>query len=268
LSDGLLMAVSPAPLMDPYAVFQRLMDYWADVLQDDVYLVTSSGWEEAARLRLVSDGNGTKDASANVLTVGKQRFRSDLVPASLVAHRYFHDEHAAIALLEAEIEDLTGQMADLTEEHGGEGGLLDEVVGDAGKVSKPAIVARLKAIGHDAEFADERSQIVAYGDLLNALADAKARQKQAATVLTAKVVAQYRALSVEDVKTLVVEDKWLAHLKTGLEDEIHRVSRLLATRLTVLATRYASPIRDTMAEVADRWTRVSDHLERMGATWR
>ena len=34
-----------APLLDPYDVYQHLMDYWAETMQDDVYMLVSEGWK-------------------------------------------------------------------------------------------------------------------------------------------------------------------------------------------------------------------------------
>jgi type I restriction enzyme M protein len=66
LSEDLLQAVTHAPLLDPYDLYQRLMDYWAETMQDDVYLLAQEGW------RAVLDGKPN----------------TDLIPQSLVIRRY------------------------------------------------------------------------------------------------------------------------------------------------------------------------------------
>ena len=48
LSEDLLRRFSGLPLLERYAVYQCLMDYWDEVMQDDVYLIVSEGWAEAA----------------------------------------------------------------------------------------------------------------------------------------------------------------------------------------------------------------------------
>ncbi|HAO79751.1 MAG TPA: type I restriction-modification system subunit M, partial [Verrucomicrobia subdivision 3 bacterium] len=40
-------------LVDAYDVYQHLMDYWAMTMQDDVYMIVSDGWREAAKPRLI-----------------------------------------------------------------------------------------------------------------------------------------------------------------------------------------------------------------------
>jgi type I restriction enzyme M protein len=49
-SEDLLARFSPLPLLDAYDVYQRLMDYWAETMQDDVFLVGSDGWIEGTSL--------------------------------------------------------------------------------------------------------------------------------------------------------------------------------------------------------------------------
>ena len=39
LSEDLLETFRKAPLLDPYDVYQHLMDYWAETMQDDVYML-------------------------------------------------------------------------------------------------------------------------------------------------------------------------------------------------------------------------------------
>ena len=49
LSENLLATFQKAPLLDPYDVYQHLMDYWAETMQDDVYMIVSDGWKAASR---------------------------------------------------------------------------------------------------------------------------------------------------------------------------------------------------------------------------
>ena len=40
-----------APLLDAYDVYQHLMDYWAETMQDDTYLIVADGWVKGAQPR-------------------------------------------------------------------------------------------------------------------------------------------------------------------------------------------------------------------------
>ena len=46
LAEDLLARFADLPLLDPYDVYQRLMDYWDETMQDDVYLITADGWNK------------------------------------------------------------------------------------------------------------------------------------------------------------------------------------------------------------------------------
>ena len=45
LSEGLHAHYADKPLVDPYDVYQHLMDYWAETMQDDCYAIASEGWK-------------------------------------------------------------------------------------------------------------------------------------------------------------------------------------------------------------------------------
>ena len=79
LSEDLLKTFQEAPLVDPYDVYQHLMDYWAETMQDDVYQIVVEGRQA------VSDG----------------QLNTDLIPPALMVIRYFATEQAAIEKLDA-----------------------------------------------------------------------------------------------------------------------------------------------------------------------
>ena len=60
LSENLLIRFANLPLIDRYDVYQCLMDYWDEVMQDDVYLVVTSGWGSGRQLRPAETGGGTR----------------------------------------------------------------------------------------------------------------------------------------------------------------------------------------------------------------
>ena len=258
LAEGLLVSFRQAPLVDAYDVYQHLMEFWADTFQDDAYLIADAGWVTAVKPRLIIDPKDEPD-----FAVGRQSFKSDLVPAGLLIARHFAAEQGVVESLEAGIAKIEQRLADMAEEHGGEGGLLEDVVGDNGKITKQAIAARLKALAEDD--ADELSQLLVYKSLLSDLATSNTRLKAAQAQLDERLAALYGALGEDEIKSVVVDDKWLAHVEASVQQELHRVSRTLASRTTQLASRYAEPLQD-LADRADQAARtVMSHLERMSA---
>jgi type I restriction enzyme M protein len=266
----MLATFGKARLLDPYDLYQHLMDYWAATMQDDVYLIADVGWKEAAKPRLIVEDKNKKTKETPDFTVGKQKYKSDLIPAALLVARYFAKEQAAIDTLEAELGTVEQKLEELKDEQGGEGGLLEEVVegeGDKQKITEKAVKARLKEIGKDPDFGDERKALEEYAVLLDRQYDVKARLKAAQKALEAKVATRYGHLAEAEIKALVVEDKWLAQLTADVQGELDRVSQTLTGRINQLAERYASPLPQLAEEVEVLADRVNKHLKKMGAKW-
>ena len=267
LSEEMLATFGGVRLLDPYDVYQHLMDYWAATMQDDVYLIAHAGWVEAAKPRLIVDTKEQKSKEQPDFSLGKQKFKSDLIPVAILVARYFTADQAAIETLEGALGALEQKLDELKEEHGSEGGLLEEVVDEKGKIPRKAVAVRLKEIGHDAEDADERKALEDYAGLLEEEAAAKGRLKAAQDQLTAKVGAKYGKLAEAEIKTLVVDDKWLAQLAADVESELDRMSQALTGRIRQLADRYAVPLPALVIEVETLAARVDEHLKKMGAVW-
>lgn len=271
IAENLLATFKTAPLLDAYDVYQHLMDYWAEVMQDDCYLIADAGWIAGAKPREIVQVKNKEGKlvwpEKEDFKKGKRRFKSDLVPAALLIARYFAAERDAITALEADIGSLEQQLDETREEQSGEEGLLAEVIegeGDKQKITAKAVKARLKEIGRDPDYAEERQALEAYAKLLDQQAETKARLKAAQDDLEAKLDAKYPALSEDDIKTLVVDDKWLATIAATVQGELDRVSQTLTGRIRQLADRYATPLPQLTEEVEALQKNVTRHLERMG----
>jgi hypothetical protein len=167
---------------------------------------------EAAKPRLLVQDKKDKDQKKDKpdFTVGKQGFKAELVPPSLLIARTFAAEQAAIDELEAEAASCAQSIEELVEEHGGDEGLLEEAKNDKDKVTKASVAAHLKVIARDPEAADERKVLETYLARSEQESSASAKIKTGQEALTTKLVAKYGKLTEEEIKTLVVEDKWLA----------------------------------------------------------
>jgi type I restriction enzyme M protein len=271
IAEDLLATFKTAPLLDTYDLYQHLMDYWAMTMQDDCYLIADAGWKAGAQPREIRQVKNKEGKlvwpEKEDFRKGKRRFKSDLVPAPHLIARYFAAERDAIAALEAELAGIEQQLDEKREEQTGEEGLLAEVIegeGEKQKITAKAVKARLKEIGRDPEYAEERQALEDYSKLLDQQAGAKARLKAAQDDLEAKLDAKYPALTEDDIKTLVVDDKWLATIAAAVQGELDRVSQTLTGRIRQLAERYATPLPQLTDEVAELEAKVSRHLERMG----
>jgi type I restriction enzyme M protein len=239
ISEELLTVFDDVALIDRYDVYQHLMSYWSEIMQDDVYLIASDGWLGSA----------------------------ELIPPQLIVNRYFGSDQQQIEKLETERDTISRRMEELEEEQSGEDGLLEEAKNDKGKVTKASVKARLAEIKHDRDAADERTLLTEYMELIEAESAAGKKVKDSQKGLDAKVKATYATLSVDEVKTLVVDDKWLATLAADVQTELDRISQALTSRIRQLAERYATPLPQASKQVAVLEQAVSRHLERMGFSW-
>lgn len=181
--------------------------------------------------------------------------------------KYFAADQAAIEALEAEAASATQTMEELAEENSGEDGVFEELKTEKGKIQKAAVAARLKEIQKDRSAADERKVLSEYLSLIEKEAALNAKAKSAQEALLGKVVAKYGKLTEEDIKSLVVDDKWMTTIEAAVQGELDRVSQTLSGRLRELAERYASPLPELTSEVEALSARVEAHLKKMGVQW-
>ncbi len=275
IAEDLLAAFRKAPLLDAYDVYQHLMDYWAETMQDDCYLIAADGWKKGAQPREIvqikNKDNKNVWPEAHDYVKGKRRFKSDLIPAVILVARYFAAERDAIEALDNQLATLEQQLDEMREENSGEEGLLAEVIegeGEKQKISAKALKARLKEIGEKPDYVDERAAIEAYAALLDEQTAARAARKTAQEDLDKKIDAKYPALTEAEIKTLVVDDRWMARIAAAVQGELDRVSQTLTGRIRELAERYATTLPELTAEVETLAARVDEHLKKMGASWK
>ena len=101
-------------------------------------MIVSDGWKEATKPRLIIEDKDRKTKEKPDFTVGKRKFKADLIPVNVLVAHYFAAEQAAIEILESEAAAPVQSMEEMAEEHGGDEGLLAEVKNDKGKVTKAA----------------------------------------------------------------------------------------------------------------------------------
>ena len=261
--------------LTPTCPYQRLMDYWADTMQDDCYLIAADGWKAGAQPREIRQVKNKENklvwAEPHDFKKGKHRFKSDLIPAAILIDRYFPAERDAITTIEAELVAIEQQLDEKREEQSGEEGLLAEIIegeGEKQKITGKAVKGRLREIAMDPDYGDERLALEEYAALLDQQAETKVRLKAVQEVLEAKLVAKYSTLTEDEIKSLVVDDKWLASIRVAVKGELDRVSHTLTSRVRQLAERYAASLPQLTDEVGKLASRVGEHLTEMGAVWK
>jgi len=254
LSEDLLAHYADKPLVAAYDIYQHLMDYWAETMQDDCYLVAVDGWKAETYRILETDKKGkTKDKG----------WTCDLVPKTLIVARYFMKEQQAIDQLAAELENASARLTELEEEHGGE----EAAFSGFDKINKASVADRLREIDHDHDAAEEIAVLNEWLKFFNEESVLKKKLKEAEAVLDAKAYAHYPKLTEDEIKALVVDDKWLTMLDATIHGEMDRVSQQLTQRVKELAERYEIPMPKMTERVSELEAKVNRHLEKMGFAW-
>jgi type I restriction enzyme M protein len=182
------------------------------------------------------------------------------VPKSLIVNRYFAGQQAAIREQEAELENVAAKIIELEEEHGGE----ESVFSELDKVNKANVTARLKEIKDDKEAMEEASALNAWLKLNTQEADLKKALREAEAALDKLAYSKYPTLTEAEIKTLVVDDKWLAAIAAAIHGEMDRISQTLTRRVKELAERYETPLPQQVCKVLELERKVNAHLAKMG----
>ena len=219
------------------------MDYWAETMQDDCYLIAVDGWKAETYRVIETDKKGKEKDKG---------WACDLIPKLLIAARYYAKEQAAIDQLAAELESVSAKLVELEEEHGGEDGAFSEL-------DKANVAARLKEIKNDKDARDEAAVLNDWRKLNTAEADLKKRLNDAEADLDAQAYAPYPKLT-EAESALA----W-TQMASALAKTSRRVDRMwLSPTREELAERYETPLPRMVGRVAELETKVNGHLERMG----
>jgi type I restriction enzyme M protein len=263
ISEDLLAIFRGVPLLDAYDVYQHMMDYWSETMQDDCYLIADDGWHDAGQLHLIVEEKGKKVREKPDFVLGKKKYQAELIPPTLVIGRWFADDQASVEKLEAEVAAFQQQMEEMAEEHGTEGGLLASAANDQGKLTKASVTAKLKEIKGDANAADEIKELKNYLALVEQDAAAAAELAKAQDALTEKVAVKYPKLTENEIKALVVIDKWLGALAAAVQGELDRVSKTLTSTAFPRFESYRHHSSASSRGSAPLWRAPQDEVRRV-----
>lgn len=276
ISEDLLQAFSNLKLIDKYDVYQHLMVYWSETMQDDVYALVSDGWEAGKEIEKQEK---------------KKEWEGRIIPKELIIARYFAAEQKAIEKLDADRDAIARQMEEMEEEHGGEEGLMADAKNDKEKITRAGVQKRLKELEKSmpaSEFLMAAEPVSIYGNspvyenpeeaeyevlttylqLSEQEAETGKKIKEVQAALEKKILLKYKALCVDEIKTLVVDDKWMATLERDIKTEMERISQRLTGRIKELAERYEATLPELTNEVEVLEKKVHAHLKKMGFIWK
>lgn len=263
IGESLLEAFAGLSLIDKYDVYQHLMSYWRETMQDDVFVISDDGWKAGREVYRLRKGAKGKEKDIE----GMDGIESKLLKPALLVKRYFAAEQTAIEALEAERDAFSQQLEELEEEHGGDDGLLTDARNEKDKLTAASVKERLKKIKRSEADADERKVLEEWLKLSDSKAELGKRIGTLQRELELKVWDKYGALSDDDIKALVVDDKWMQTLDDAIHTEMQRISRRLTQRIKELTERYETPLPRHIEALKVLEEKVNVHLAKMGFVW-
>ena len=261
-SESLLIkAKDHSGLVDAYEVYDVLLNYWADVMQDDCYMIANDGWT-FPEVRATKSGKGDKKKA-----IMYDEIVCDFVPVSIVLAEYFTAETNEIAELSSSIESLQQKLSDLVESNTEVFRFNDDDEEDKPVNVKIADVKKaIKNAKTDGTSKEDLEILKLWESTYTKKEGYVSQWKQKRIDLTDAVVRKYAALTEDEIKTLVVERKWLANVVGGCEALMQNVTHQLASDVTTLAERYEVTLGATESKVNDLEQEVLRSLKEMGFT--
>ncbi len=272
IAEAILKTYTDKALLNKYDLYQHLMNYWETTMQDDCYLIAVDGWK-AEPYRIIEKNKKTGKETDKGWTC-------DLVPPTLIIDRYYQAEKKALEKLETQKENAQASLQELEEEHSAEDGYF----ADFEKVNKAIVQQRLKILqekkpkklkpkeellnmaAEDRANYGEAAILQDYLDKAEALTKLNAQIKNDTDALDIQCLNHYATLTEQDIKQLVVDDKWMATIQAALKTEMERISQRLTQRIKELIERYETPLPKHTVELTALEEKVNGHLAAMGFT--
>ncbi len=257
IAESVLDKFETVELIDKYDVYQMLLEYWEETMQDDVYAICYDGYETGKEIAF--EYVMKKDVKTDKI----KSFEGKLLPKKLMINAYFSEQAKALQKLNNELDEMVSKMEEMAEENSGEDGLFSELE----DIKKATISARMKAIKGDTNAKDELGALQEYNKLMDAEANYKKAIKQAEEALDQLVKEQYGKLTVEEIKELLIQKKWFTSIYERIDSIYQAVSHRLSNRLIELVERYEFTLSQCEDEIKKYEIKVKAHLERMGFGW-
>jgi type I restriction enzyme M protein len=243
--DLLQTVIHEKTLVDAYTVYDRLMIYWADTLQDDCYMISNDGWTLPADITPAKKNGIYSDIIC------------DLLPVDILLNEFFTAEIAKIDDASQKVESIASDIDSLVEE---QSEIFESFEKINGSVVKKA-VKEAKQLGFDA---DTVKVLKSYLDLCKKKKDANSALSKLENELTTAVIAKYKSLSTDEIRNLVVEKKWLASVLASCMEEMQNVTQQLTSDVVALASRYENTLPSLSDDVDKYEAEVNDYLKEMG----
>ena len=247
-------------LVDAYDAYDVLLNYWAETMQDDCYMIANDGWT-------YPEVKAFKSKGAKESTCLYDEIVCDLLPVDIVLKEYFTRETDEIAQLALQVDAKQSKMDELVDQNRDAFGISedDEEPEDKTPAVKSADVKNAIKKAKDISISDENLKVLnAWVKLYDEKEKLIKTLKEKRADLTSAVVKKYASLTEGEIKTLVVERKWLATIVDGCRALMQNVTHRISTEISTLAARYEDDLPKLAKDVEKYESEVNAYLAEMG----
>lgn len=150
MGSKILGAYEDSLFLDSYDIYDCLMNYWNEKLQDDVYAIKAYGYGAAREIDYTYAQKKARDDSGETIMVDdKSRVKSfdgALIPRDVIESEYFTEELAALQELTDRREQIASELEEMREEESSEDGLLCDVLSESGELPRGKLTNRIKLL--------------------------------------------------------------------------------------------------------------------------
>lgn len=253
MAISFLEAFHTSPLVDEYALFQHIVDYANNTLQDDIYAIIADGWTANANIEKNKRWEITK-------------ISSEILPTEIIEKKFFEKILDEITEKEWTLENLQNEIADTIEEQKwSDENLLEEVLDDD-KIDQKNLANRIKELkkSENTDTREELMLLVSLEQKYHAIKNLKTEIKIAKNALLDATAQKYLALDTHELQNLIIADKWMNYIEQTIAEEIQKITQNVATKLAEYHERYNETMTTLDRETEASESKVHAHLEKLG----
>ena len=334
LGTEVLEEFKDSKIIDNYEVYDYLLNYWNEKLQDDLYIIKEFGFEVGRNVDFEYVQRKSKDESGEVTqTDDKSKvksFEGTVIPKSIIENEYFYEDLKELNKLIEHVFVLEEQLKELIDEESGDEGLLNNVLNEKNDAIPKANLSkrlkeleskkfssltiditklielfesgRIKEMDHviksnpellnfdiknknntfgitklknalkiainnapiTESYLDEYTSLLNYQSILNEKERLDKLAREYRDNLDVLVLEKYNSITVEEIKHLIFEKKWMSKLRNDVKIAIESQLNEISTTIKLINKRYENTMSVLESLSDTSRARVKKVLERMG----
>ena len=274
LSEEILEKFSKLELLDKYDVYQVLLAYWNETMNDDVLLIIQD--ELGYNLAKITDDikeepKESKKAKKDSAKEKKPKepkiigWEGRLIPKQIVLDAFFALEQKEIEKAEEKLSQTESEFEEFIENNSDENGYFTDYMGDDEKIDSKKITSRVKLLTKEKKTQNEEYKILNnYVDYESSIKSQKKHISELKKVLDDNCRNRYKTFTDAEIKDLLVNRKWYKAIDDGIQNLYITVANHLTKRIVELYERYENTLSELTSKLAEEEKVVFGHLTQMG----